>query len=124
MTSASKTILIIDDEPDIGEAVAMALSLEGFETKVAHNRSSTLDCLGSLKPAVALLDYYIPDLPAEELVAVIKLHFPSAQLVLMTAGNYPEEKARALGVEHLLRKPFELDDMLALVRELTLSASD
>ena len=118
------TVLVIDDDPDIVAAVTAALQMEGLEVESADDRHSALALLESSVPRVILLDYFIPGAEVHELARHALAKHPDAHVVLMTADNYPREKAHELGVRHFLAKPFELDDMLAMVRELAAAPSE
>jgi DNA-binding NtrC family response regulator len=111
-------ILVIDDEVDICEVLELALSLEGYGVKTAHNRESALRLALEDAPAVILLDYRMPDLDARDFVDQLKAQNIRAAVVLMTGANDAVEKARKLGFEHVLCKPFDMEAMLSLIRKL------
>lgn len=110
------TILVVDDEPDICEALGMALQLEGYVVKSALNRDEALGLIERDKPAVILLDYRMPGLDASDFVAQLHAKHVTAPVCLMTAGKDPSVTARQLGLKHFLAKPFELDDLLEMVK--------
>lgn len=112
----SKTILVVDDEPDICEALGMALQLEGYVVKAAPDRDEALRVIANENPAMILLDYRMPGLDAKEFVAQLQARKITAPVVLMTAGKDPSATARQLGLQHFLAKPFELDELLRMVK--------
>jgi len=113
----SQCVLVVDDEPDICEALELALTMEGYRVAAAHDRDAALRLLTTAKPVVILLDYCMPGLNAQDFVDQVKTSRATAPIVLMTGTKDPGEQARALGISHFLPKPFELDDMLKLVRQ-------
>jgi CheY-like chemotaxis protein len=115
----SKTIVVVDDEPDICEALELALGLEGYRVAAVTNRDAALRLVTDSDPAVIFLDYRMPGLDPHQFVYQLKKLESSAAVVLMTAGKDPSERARELGLKYWLSKPFELDVMLDLVRKCT-----
>ena len=111
-------ILVIDDEIDICEVLELALSLEGYGVQAAHNRESALRLAQEAAPEIILLDYRMPDLDARDFVAQLKAQNIQAPVVLMTGANDAADKAKELGFEHVLCKPFDLEAMLSLIRKI------
>jgi CheY-like chemotaxis protein len=66
---------------------------------------------------VAVLDLRLPDCSDLRLAIQVRQALPAARLILMTAFGTPElrERARALGVAHVVDKPFDLESMAALI---------
>jgi len=114
-----KSILVVDDEPDICEVLEMALAREGYGVRAAQDRDTALRLIAEELPALILLDYRMPGLDAENFVAQLKLNGIAAPVVLMTAGKDPGQTARQLGLGLYLSKPFELDVLLETVRKCT-----
>ncbi len=112
----TKTVLVIDDEPDICEALSLALSMEGYAVQSAQNRDTALRLLREAAPAIMLLDYRMPGHEAREFLAEIRALNIHCPIVLMTAIVDPGETARELGLSNFLPKPFELEVMLDMVR--------
>jgi CheY-like chemotaxis protein len=115
----SKTIIVVDDEPDICEALELALGLEGYRVAAVTNRDAALRLVTDADPALIFLDYRMPGLDPHQFVGELKKLESSACIILMTAGKDPSERARELGLKYYLSKPFELDAMLDLVRKCT-----
>src|SRR4051812_34321145 len=113
----SKTILVVDDEPDICEALQLALGMEGYNVKAALDRDEALNLSHDDDPAVILLDYRMPGLDAAQFVDQLRSQKVSARVILMTAGKDPGQTARQLGLQYHLAKPFELDELLAMVKQ-------
>lgn len=114
---ASRTVLCIDDEPDIREALKFALESEGYTFVAAQDFATALRLADERKPAVILLDLHIPGLDLRELIVRLRLQGIASRVVLMTAGADASKTARELGLKRCLPKPFELDELLAVVRE-------
>jgi DNA-binding NtrC family response regulator len=117
--SVVNSVLIVDDEPDICEALEMALTMEGYAVKSALDRENALTVIAGGKPGIIFLDYRMPGLDIHQFLGTLKTNGVDCPIVLMTGNKDPWEQARELGLEHHLQKPFELDAMVALVRKLS-----
>jgi DNA-binding response OmpR family regulator len=58
----SETILVVDDEVDIANLVAMNLADEGYETHTAHRGDDAIDLALKLRPDLIVLDLMMPGL--------------------------------------------------------------
>src|SRR5262245_30559667 len=87
-------ILIVDDDPDIAESMAMVLSLEGFEADVAYGGRSALRVAKSHPPHVAILDISMPGMNGFELAKELRRMFPHILLIAVTAHDAEDERWR------------------------------
>jgi DNA-binding NtrC family response regulator len=115
----AKPILIVDDEPDICEALEMALTMEGYAVKAIQDRQNALTAIADDEPGMIFLDYRMPGLEIADFLGALKSAKVECPIVLMTGNKDPQDQARDLGLEHHLQKPFELEAMVALVRKLS-----
>ena len=111
--SAKPSLLIVDDDPLIGESLSFALS-EDFEVQVKESRPAAMALLrsGQFKPAIALIDLGLPpmpELPTEGFKLVNDLLAWSQGIRIMVLSGQNEEsnarRARALGASDLVPKP-------------------
>ena len=115
------TILVVDDEPSIAESIAEILSGEGYDVRMAPNGRAALEALESGDVGLVLLDHMMPLMDGGQLLAEMDVrgHLGRIPVVMVTAVPEhllpgPKRWCAYLG------KPFELDDLLALVaRHLT-----
>ncbi len=111
-------MLVVDDDPDILEALAEILEVEGFEIRRARNGQEALDKLGPPRPNLILLDLMMPVMDGWEFAQ--KLHerqdIPPIPIIVLSADRNVGNKARELGAVGHLAKPFELNELLDLVR--------
>jgi DNA-binding NtrC family response regulator len=114
---AIKSVLVVDDEPDICEAVELALKMEGYTVTAAHDRNEALKAIESGAPAVILLDYRMPGLNVEDFMLKLRERKIESPIVLMTAGRNPRDTANELGLTDFLSKPFDLSTLLDLVKK-------
>ena len=111
-------IIVIDDEPDITDMLCTMLSLRGWTVKRALNRRAALQLIRE-DPDIhmVLLDYNMPGMRAEDFLDQIKNLNPKPKVLLFTAAHRVEDRAKQLGIQHYLAKPFEPDDIYSKIEE-------
>jgi len=113
------TILLVEDDLDVREALAETLRDEGYEVECAADGEQALGYLrAGGRPGLILLDLMMPRMSGSEFRMVQKIdpllsHLP---VVLLSADGRMEEKARALETAGAIRKPIDLDLLLATVQ--------
>ncbi len=115
---AAKTILVVDDEPDIRFTVQEILADEGYDVSVAENAASARESREKLKPDLVLLDIWMPD---EDGITVLKGWRDSGELefpVVMMSGHGTVEtavEATRMGAVDFIEKPLSLQKLLMTV---------
>ena len=110
--SPPRRVLIVDDNEDAADSLAMLLNLQGHETRVTHNGADALDCIDVFKPDVALLDIGLPGMDgyvlAQRLRAMPQLM--GVRLIALTGYGQADDRQRALsaGFDEHLTKPVDL----------------
>ena len=113
----SKNIMVVDDDPDIRDTLAVMLSLEGFVVRTASNRDDALSMLWLTPPDCILLDIRMTGMKLETFIAKVCEVTPRPCIILMTAYFKVDEKARQLKLHNSLQKPFTYKDVMeALAR--------
>jgi two-component system, NtrC family, nitrogen regulation response regulator NtrX len=110
------SILVVDNEPTISDLILEVLTDEGYVAYAAPDGSGTLAAIARHRPALILLDLWIPDMSGAALIAQIRLAgLASMPIVLMSTA--PEAATPLLVSPSIecLAKPFDLDDLLARV---------
>jgi CheY-like chemotaxis protein len=107
-----KTILYVDDEPDIREVVQMSLSLvDGLDVQVCESGERALQLLPVIKPDLLLLDVMMPGMDGPSTLQKMRSIPALAKIpvVFMTAKAMPQEVARfrELGAVSVIAKPFD-----------------
>ena len=110
-------ILVIDDDSDILGAMAAALSHEGYQVIVASNVATALTSIPAVTPAIVFLDYYLAGASPAEFVRTIRVRYPNLPIVLMTGASDAAEKAKRVGLAFYLKKPFDMNILLEVVRK-------
>ncbi len=119
--SPSGAVLVVDDEPLIRWSLGQTLADRGFAVcEAGDGHSAMREIAGAAVPfPVVLLDYRLPDSQDFTLLAWIRRQSPSSSIILMTAHGAPEVSRGALdlGAFRVVAKPFEIDDIAAVVIE-------
>jgi len=114
-------VLVVDDELLIRWSLREVLADHGYSVTEAADGQSAIRSLtdGDGSPDVVLLDYRLPDSSDLVLLATIRKLAPQAHVILMTAYGTPEvtKGALDLGAYRVVGKPFEVQDVAALVQE-------
>jgi CheY-like chemotaxis protein len=115
--TASKTILIVDDEFGVLEVLEFFLSDLGFNVSSALNGHDALERLNEVKPDLIILDFMMPVLDgAGVLKALAKSEGTNAIPVILTSA-LPEAtiKQRCSGYDVFLRKPYKTQNLLQAI---------
>lgn len=117
----SKTILIVDDDPEIVESVKIALQSEGYTVFYARDGNQGLALAERENPDLIILDMMMPKrsgfLVLEKLRRTRRVPI---RIIMVTAneGNRHKSYAETLGVDDYIRKPFAMDRLLDSVNRL------
>ncbi|MFP2928940.1 response regulator [Pyxidicoccus sp. 3LG] len=112
---AQHSILVVEDDQDIREAVSELLELEGYQVHSACNGQDGLNVLATLRqPCLVLLDLMMPVLTGYEFLERLRVTGTQAlvPVLIMTASHVTELPGGAVG---MLRKPVEMTHLLAVI---------
>lgn len=118
------TILIVDDEFSIVETLSEILTWEGYEVSSAAHGVEGLARIRDRMPALVLLDYMMPHMDGLRVLHALRADPLTAELavVLMTAAPMHVIPERDRLWNEVLRKPFEIDALLTVVRRFAAPA--
>jgi len=121
-----RTILVVDDEPYVCDAVRMMLAFDGHRVETAGSGKEALDRFAKGKYDVVITDYAMPNMKGDELAMSIKSRVPSQPVVLITA--YAEMLKASdnplSGVDFIVSKPFLLESLREAIEKATATAKD
>jgi PAS domain S-box-containing protein len=104
-------ILVVDDNRDTAETLALVLRLEGHDVRVAHDGQTALNVARSHRPAVAFLDLGMPGMDGYELCRRMRAEPTLAPMFLVALTGYGQEedrrRSREAGFDRHLVKPVE-----------------
>jgi DNA-binding response OmpR family regulator len=119
LPAARPRVLIIDDDLSICELLCTLFTDEGYDVRLAADGPHGLVLAREWRPDVVLLDVLMPGMNGRAFRAEQRRGGAAAIPVLvLTAASDPEAQAEALGAP-LVRKPFDVELLLAHVRRLT-----
>ena len=121
MTAARGTLLLVDDEQKIRRMLGQALRAEGHEVLEAASGREAQRILGERSVDVLIVDNLMPDMTGLDLIRELVATTPETerpQILMMTAHATIESaiEAMKLGALDYLQKPFEVDELLVVVR--------
>ncbi len=111
-----KKLLIIEDDSDFADIIAMALT-NRYLINVKNDTENLLEVLNDFKPDVLLIDNYVGQRKATEIIAEIR-HldvYANLPLILYSAHPNVEHLAKELKANGWLLKPFKLTDLYATI---------
>jgi PAS domain S-box-containing protein len=117
-----KRVLVVDDNHDAANSLAMLLQYLGADVDVAHSGSEALERFDVYAPAVVLLDIGMPGMDGYEVARAIRAREAGRRVPLVALTGWGQEedrrRARAAGFDHHLVKPADIDALQGLLAAL------
>ncbi len=118
-SSASRRILVVDDNRDSAESLATLLRLIGNEVRTAHDGRQALEVAAEYQPDMVLLDIGLPVLNGYEVARRLRADPVYGRAVLVALTGYGSEEDRhrsqSSGFDHHMVKPVDFDALQALL---------
>ena len=115
------TILIVEDDDDLREALAASLRDEGYHAIWARDADEAIASVKAHKVNIVFMDICLPGMNGVEVYKAIKKIQPAATTVMMT-GYFVQDlvdAAISAGACDIFYKPFTVDDILKVIRKIT-----
>jgi len=118
---AGKRILVVDDNVDAADSLAMVLNQRGHNAEAVFSPSAAIERAATLNPEIVLLDIGLPGMDGYEVAQRIRAAGGAARLVALTGYGQPEDvrRARAAGFDAHLVKPVDLENLMRSIAEPT-----
>jgi CheY-like chemotaxis protein len=113
--TASATVLVVDDQPALCQALRMILELEGHRVTTATDGVTALAAAAREPPAVVLLDLMMPGMDGYQTQAALHVQLPAVPVVLMSSRDRVWQAAATHQAAGVLPKPFDVDLVLDTV---------
>jgi len=119
-----KTVLIVDDEVAIAEVLEAIITDAGYRAIVASNGKQALDRIKEDMPDLVLTDFMMPVLNGAGLLMALNARPEHRRIPVIMMSSLPESaiEGRCNGYAAFLRKPFKINDVHQIVRNIIGSA--
>lgn len=115
-------ILLVEDEPNIAEAVRFILTRAGWQVQVIADGAEAMPAIRATRPRLVILDLMLPRRSGREVLAELRNEpdrtLAATRVLLLTAQGQAADTARLTEADAALSKPFANDDLRALVQRL------
>lgn len=116
----SPLVLVVDDDPDILDAICDILECEGYRVARARHGLEALEQVEQEPPSIILLDLMMPVMDGLSFAQTLRQRWaaPRIPIVVISADGNPQ-KAAAVGAQGFLAKPFDIDALLSQVSHMS-----
>jgi two-component system CheB/CheR fusion protein len=106
-----RRILVVDDNVDSAESLAMVLRVTGHQVRTAHDGATALEVAGEFLPEIVLLDIGLPQMDGYEVARRLRARYPDREIVIVALTGYGQDddrrRSREAGFDHHLVKPVQ-----------------
>ncbi|MDD9305093.1 MAG: response regulator [Desulfobacter sp.] len=122
--SENKLVLVVDDDPDLVEAVSMKLEAKSYKVEKAYDGVEAMEKIGAQKPALVILDVMMPRKNGWEVCDEIKTNdgLKEIVVVMLTAvadsvktTSYTHHDGKTTLADDYVPKPIDLDALMEIV---------
>jgi two-component system response regulator AtoC len=114
-----QTVLVVDDEASIADGLRLTLEAEGYSVRIAGSVRTALAAIAQTDAQVAIVDLMLPDGDGLTLTKELKTRDAALEVIIVTAyGSVRKamEATKGAGAFYVLEKPFDPDELIALVK--------
>jgi len=114
------SILLVEDEENLHEALKLNLELEGYEVTSAYNGAAALKAVESEYFDLIIMDVMLPELDGINVTETIRLNHIDVPILILSAKNTSADRVLGLkkGADDYLTKPFNLEELILRVQKL------
>jgi DNA-binding response OmpR family regulator len=114
-----KKILIIDDDADILDAIAMILDREGYTVSTVMKGDEAYQAINTFKPDLILLDVLMSGSDGRTICKNLKKEKKTRQIPIVMISAHPSAAKEYMqcGADDFLAKPFETEDLLKIIKK-------
>ncbi len=113
-------LLVVDDEPMLGEMLCFAFRLEGWDASSVVDGAAALAAAQAVQPDLVVLDVMLPDMNGLAVLERLRESIPEIPVLLLTARDAVEDRITGLstGADDYVVKPFSVEELVLRVRAL------
>jgi DNA-binding response OmpR family regulator len=115
-------IAVVDDDPRLRQILQMFLTVQGYDVAIAEDGRRGLEMISNETPDLVILDVMMPGMDGIELCRRLRSipETKAVPIVIYTALSDEDdvERARAAGANHMLTKPFNLEQFAGIIKAL------
>src|SRR3954449_8968809 len=113
-------VLVVDDDPQLREALTRALEIDGYAVSTASNGVKALEAVGANRPDVMVLDVMMPYVGGLDVCRTLRDRKDRLPILVLTARDEVGDRVAGLdaGADDYLTKPFALEELRARLRAL------
>src|SRR5438309_5497500 len=113
-------VLVVDDDPQLREALTRALELDGYAVETASNGVKALEAISGHRPDVMVLDVMMPYVGGLDVCRTLRQRRDKLPILVLTARDEVGDRVAGLdaGADDYLTKPFALEELRARIRAL------
>jgi CheY-like chemotaxis protein len=120
--SRNPAIILVEDEPDILIILHRIMRdlTGGYDIVTVNSAHDALSLIAQRQCPLVITDYNMPGMNGIDLAATLKRDYAQTRVIVITAYATPEveRRAREVGVDYYLPKPFSLDRLEQIIREV------
>lgn len=119
-TTERPRLLVVEDDPALAQALALALSRRGFQVCQATNGRTALERATQEEFSAIVLDLTLPEMDGLDVLRLVREHGTVTPVIVLTARGTVGDRVQGLrlGADDYLPKPFDLDELEARLRAL------
>ncbi|PXY02905.1 DNA-binding response regulator [Marinifilum breve] len=119
-TLTAKNILLVEDDPNLGEVLNAFLEMEGFTVSLARDGEEGYEKFSKSKYNICLLDVMLPKMDGFSLGKMIRKKDKDIPIIFLTAKSLKEDKLKGfdLGGDDYITKPFDEDELIRRINAI------
>lgn len=120
MSTSKASILLVEDEENLHEALKLNLELEGYEVSSAFDGAEALKAVQSEYFDLIILDVMLPEMDGIHVTETIRVKNNETPILILSAKNTSADRVLGLkkGADDYLTKPFNLEELILRVQKL------
>jgi DNA-binding response OmpR family regulator len=116
VSTRARSVLVVEDDADLLSLMEMILSEAGRRVRTARDGEAALERVDEELPALIFLDMRMPGMNGWDFAREFRARYGRAcPIVVVTAAENARLRAEEIGADAWLAKPFDIDDVLAIV---------